>query len=283
MERSSTSRLGRASTVLALVPHFNGERWLAACLDSLVCQTRPLDGIVVIDDCSPEPPVEIVRRFPQVTLLAAPENVGPYRLIQAAIDQTDHDAYLFQDADDWSTPDRLALLLDEAERSGAELVGTQGIRIICEEGEAVPYTFPLDVNAALTLRPTSNPLHHPTSLVARDLVDRLGGFATELRFSGDTEFLRRAAYVARIVNIPRYCYFYRTHGLSLTGHPETGLTSPARRRVMRAQHERARQNAERVARGEPPFLEPMAVAPPIRLHHLAGPRLCGTGGATWPT
>jgi glycosyltransferase involved in cell wall biosynthesis len=283
MEDTSTPRLGRASTVLALVPHFNGERWLADCLESLVCQTRPLDGIAVVDDASPEPPVEIVRRFPQVTVLAAPENVGPYRLIQAAIDQTDHDAYLFQDADDWSTPDRLELLLAEAERSGAELIGTQGIRIVCDEGEAVPYTFPLDVNAALTLRPTSNPLHHPTSLVARDLVVRLGGFATGLRFSGDTEFLRRAAHVARTVNISRFCYFYRTHGQSLTGHPDTGLSSAARRKVMRAQHERARQNAERVARGEPPLLAPMAVAEPIRLHHLAGPCLCDSGGTAWPT
>ena len=52
-----------------------------------------------------------MRRHPGVTLLHAAENVGPYRLVQQVIDDTDYDAYLFQDADDWSAPDRLEQLL----------------------------------------------------------------------------------------------------------------------------------------------------------------------------
>ena len=47
-----------------------------------------------------------------MTLLHADRNVGPYRLVQQVIEDTDYDAYLFQDADDWSAPDRLEQLLD---------------------------------------------------------------------------------------------------------------------------------------------------------------------------
>src|SRR5262249_42072276 len=90
-------RLGPGSTVLALIPHFKCEQWLDDCLASLRAQTRPLDGIVVIDDASGDPPIEIVERHPGVTLLHAAENVGPYRLIQQVMDDTDYDAYLFQD------------------------------------------------------------------------------------------------------------------------------------------------------------------------------------------
>ena len=80
------------STVLALIPHFQCEEWLDDCLASLAAQTRPLDGIVVIDDASDEPPIEIVRAIPQVTLLHAERNVGPYRLVQQVIEETDYDA-----------------------------------------------------------------------------------------------------------------------------------------------------------------------------------------------
>ena len=65
----------------------------------------------MIDDASDEPPLEIVARLPHVTLLHADRNVGPYRLVQQVIEETDYDAYLFQDADDWSAPDRLEQLL----------------------------------------------------------------------------------------------------------------------------------------------------------------------------
>src|SRR6185369_2214634 len=129
--------LNRNSSVLALIPHYRCEEWLSECLESLLAQTRPLDGIVIIDDASPHPPVEIVRKFPEVTLLTAAENGGPYRLIQEVINNTRYDAYLFQDADDWSTYDRLELLLDEAERTGAELVGSQELRVFCDSREVM--------------------------------------------------------------------------------------------------------------------------------------------------
>lgn len=267
------SRLQEGSTVLALVPHFQCEEWLSDCLESLVEQTRPLDGIVVIDDASPEPPLAIASRYPQVTLLRAEANVGPYRLIQTVMERTGYDAYLFNDADDWSTPRRLERLLAEAESSGAELVGSFEVRLFLEEGDVIPVAYPVDVNAALEDDPTAFPLLHPTSLVSRDLVIRIGGFAGGMRFSGDAEFLRRAVYAARVVNVPEYLYLRRKRVGALTTSAETGLRSTARRRVQRELWDRARANASLVAMGEPPDLEPMSVSAPVPLRHLVGPRL----------
>lgn len=107
-----------SSSVLALIPHYQCEQWLAQAIASLVNQIRPPDGIVVIDDSSPKPPEDIVMQFPQVTLLASASNGGPYRLIQQVIQDTEYDAYLFQDADDWSRRDRLSRLLRGAQRTG---------------------------------------------------------------------------------------------------------------------------------------------------------------------
>jgi glycosyltransferase involved in cell wall biosynthesis len=268
-----SSRLGLHSSVLAIIPHFRCEEWLDDCLESLAAQTRPLDGIVVIDDCSGAPPVRAVQKFPEVTLLDTDRNVGPYRIVQQIIEETDFDAYLFQDADDWSAPDRLELLLRGAEDSGAELIGTQEVRVFCDEAEVTPIAWPLDVNAEFEHKVTAFPLLHPTSLVTRDLVMRLGGFASGLRFSGDAEFLRRARFVGPVVNIPQHLYYRRIRQGSLTTAPETGLQSPERKRVMEMLWARARENAELVEQGKEPDLEPIATAPAVGLRHITGPSL----------
>ena len=277
--KAERKRLTKDSRVLALIPHFQCEEWLDDALESLTEQTRPVDGIVVIDDASGDPPTRIVQRHPGVTLLHADRNVGPYRLVQQVIEETDYDAYMFQDADDWSAPDRLEKLLAAGERTGAELLGTQEMRVFCDEPEVAPIKWPLDVHAMFAEKPTAFPLLHPTSIVTRDLVMELGGFASGLRFSGDAEFLRRAQYVARVLNIPDYLYFRRIRQNSLTTARATGLKSPERQRVMEMLWERARLNAERAATGEQPDLGPIESAPPVGLRRLAGPPLSGQEAA----
>jgi glycosyltransferase involved in cell wall biosynthesis len=265
--------LHRDATVLALIPQFECDQFLDDCLASLCAQTRPLDGIVVIDDASPEPPLEIVRRYAGVTLLRSDRNAGPYRLVQQVIDDTDYDAYLFQDADDWSAPDRLERLLEHAEREGADMIGSQEVRIFCDEPQAIPIQWPLDGNEPFKERPTAFPLLHPTTLVGRELVKAAGGYSTGLRFGGDAEFLRRAHYVGRCVNTSHHGYFRRIRQGSLTTAPATAIGTPARKKLMEETFARAASNAERVARGDAPDLSPLRTGERVELRRLAGPQL----------
>jgi glycosyltransferase involved in cell wall biosynthesis len=265
--------LHRESTVLALIPHFKCEEYLDDCLAALVAQTRPLDGIVVIDDASEEPPVELVRRYPNVTLMSAAENSGPYRLVQQVINDTDYDAYMFQDADDWSAPDRLERLLAHAEESGADMIGSQEVRVFCDEPEVAGIQWPLDGNAQFVGMPTAFPLLHPTTLVSRHAMVAAGGYSMGLRFGGDAEFLRRVHHVARCVNTPHYGYYRRIRQGSLTTAPATAIGTPARKQLMEETFERAHANAERVATGDAPDLTPLREGSRIKLTRLAGPRL----------
>lgn len=259
-------------TVLAMVPHYRCEPWLRRCLAALVNQTRPPDGIVVVDDGSPVPPAEIVAEFPSVTLLTAPATVGPYRLVQQVIQDTAYDYYLFQDADDWSLADRLAHLLAAVENTQADLIGTQELRWDSQLGHLIPIHYPLDVNLALAEKP-GHPLLHPTSLVRRQLVMKVGGFATGLRFGGDTEFLLRAAWVGRILNLPSYGYLRQKRPHSLTTDPHTGLDSPARHALLQALKQRFYNNQTAHHQGHPLDLTPLCQSPPISLKHHSGPGL----------
>lgn len=275
-------RLTHDARVLGVIPHFDAEHYLEAAIDSLVRQTRPLQGIVVIDDCSPTPPTRLIEKFPGVTFLKSSENSGPYRLIQEVIDNVDYDAILFQDSDDWSAPQRLDVLLDIAVRTGKELIGSQGHRLIKDEGEVVTYQHPFDPERSFQESPKSKPVHHPTTLVTRDLIQRSGGFATGLPYSGDTEFLRRAATIGPIGNTREFVYVYRTRGDSLTGSEETGVHTAVRQALWAIQHPRAVWISERVAAGLGPVLAPMAVTSPVGIEYLSGPPLTGIDGTPWP-
>jgi hypothetical protein len=256
-----------------VIPHLDCEEWLGGAIESVLDQTRPPQAVVVVDDGSSRPPLHTVARYPGVTLLVAADTGGPYRLVQAVIDRTDYDAYLFQDADDWSAPDRLEVLLAEAAARRADLVGSHEVRVLVAEGDVVPVRYPLDVNAALDATPTGFPLLHPTSLVARDLVVRAGGFATGMRFSGDAEFLHRAARLGRVVNADHFGYFRRKRPGSLTTGRETALDAPARLAVNAGLAARAVAMAAAAADGALPDLRPWRTAPPPRLAHVAGPPL----------
>ncbi len=259
-------------TVLALIPHWKCESWLAGCLASLMHQTHPLTHIVVIDDGSISPPIEIVKRFPNVTMLRSQKRAGPYRLIQSVIDQTNYTAYLFQDADDWSSGDRLQTLLKTARENSAELIGSQEIRVIEPDLTLQSVGYPLNVNKALAKSP-GHALLHPTSLVTRSLIQRIGGFSTGLKFGGDTEFLLRAHWAARIVNSDRYSYFRRKRSDSLTTSVETGLDSPARQMLTQAIKEQAIARKQVFLKQQKLDLSPLSVLPPIKLTHLYGPAL----------
>lgn len=262
--------LTRASKVLALVPHFNCVKWLGQCLDSLVSQTRPPEGIVVMDDVSTEDPLPMVSKFPSVTLLRAKENGGPYRLAQSVIDATDYDAYLFQDADDWSAVDRLELLLGEAEATGAELVGAQELMHLKEKIYLNPN--PRDVNKAFSLG-WGHALLHPSSLLAKGLNRRLGGYSMGLRFGGDLEFQSRAVWATNVRNLPDYAYFRRIRENSLITSPATGIGSPARREIDLKSRELFQENTRLASEGKPPRLSPTHPGLPVAFDHLAGPAL----------
>ena len=276
--------LGPSSSVLALIPHFKCEEWLDDCLASLVRQTRPLDGIVVIDDASGDPPVEIVERHPGVTLLHAAENVGPYRLDPAG----DRGHRLRR----LPVPGRRRLvgarparaLLEGAEQTGAELIGSQEIRIFCDEPEAVPIAWPLDGNApfaraadrllAACTRPASSPATWCWPL---------GGFSPRAS-------LRRRRRVPPAGALDRDCRatsrttatYRRIRQGSLTTAPATAIGTPVRKQLMEETFARANANAEAVAAGRPPDLSPLRTAPPVELHHVAGPPLRRAGELVAP-
>ncbi|WP_395059018.1 glycosyltransferase family 2 protein [Flavobacterium sp.] len=61
--------------VFVIIVTYNGSKWIEKCINSLLHSTYPV-GIVVIDNCSTDNSVELLKQFPQIHLIQSKENLG---------------------------------------------------------------------------------------------------------------------------------------------------------------------------------------------------------------
>ena len=111
-----------------VIPVYNVESMLAACLDSVLAQpVKDLD-VVIVDDGSTDGSVAVARRYaerhPQVRLIVQ-ENGGVSRARNVAVEHCTGDLVTFVDPDDVLPPDAWRPMLRALARTGSDFaVGT---------------------------------------------------------------------------------------------------------------------------------------------------------------
>ena len=115
---------GRAlPTVSVIVPVYNGEHTVAACIESLLAQTYPADrfDVIVVENGCTDATSEVVGRYPVRLLHSAPRGAAAARNL--GVTQSDADIIAFTDADCIAHPRWLAELvrpyIDDPEVMGA--------------------------------------------------------------------------------------------------------------------------------------------------------------------
>lgn len=63
-------------TVACIMPFYNYNAFLEEALESVFNQTRVPDEVILVDDCSPEDPTEILKKYPQVIYIKHEKNKG---------------------------------------------------------------------------------------------------------------------------------------------------------------------------------------------------------------
>jgi len=86
-----------------VIPAYNEERFIGTLLDRIrAVDLSPLGfekEIIVVDDCSKDDTVEIVKRFPDVVLCRHERNGGKGRAVRTGIELATGDYLMIQDAD----------------------------------------------------------------------------------------------------------------------------------------------------------------------------------------
>ncbi len=123
MNKRSTAAKPKISVAL---PMYNAAEFLPACLDSLLAQTMGDFEIVAVDDCSTDETPEIAARCAardtRIRVFRQDKNSNAFATRMAALERAAGDYVFCCDADDTVPPDAFKLLLDRAERTGADIV-----------------------------------------------------------------------------------------------------------------------------------------------------------------
>jgi len=173
----------------------------------------------------------ICARFPKVRFFqVSPNPAGPYVVRSHLISQAESSIIMFHDSDDLSCSDRADKLLPALSDYRTGIVGSHEIRLDELSRRLIAVRYPLDVNQALVTGLGLTQLH-PSTVLRRQTLDRIGGFSTNYIFGADTQMLFRAFFYTTIRNVDEFLYIRRRHLQALTVRPDTGKNTPARLRV----------------------------------------------------
>ncbi|WP_336320207.1 glycosyltransferase family 2 protein [Streptomyces lavendofoliae] len=252
----------RATALTVILPHYDCAAYLGAAAGSVLGQDFRDLTLVVVDDRSPGDDWRAALRpfadDPRLVVLRTTSNVGHLRIKNAVLEGVRGPYIGFQDADDVSLPGRFRRQVALLDRGRADLVGC-GYECIDASGRVTGRRrMPRYGNLWMRLGRSTVALH-PSTVVRREALQRLGGFDGTARLGADTDFHLRAARLYRLRNVSRVLYRYRVWPRSLTQAPETGFGSEARRAYTESL--RRREEARRRA-GSRAELLPLLIAPP---------------------
>jgi glycosyltransferase involved in cell wall biosynthesis len=174
--------------VSCIVPVFNGERYVAETIESILGQTHIPIEIIVVDDGSTDRTQEVLRPFGDGIRVLTQENQGPSGARNHGLEESRGEFIAFLDADDLWIPEKLELQLERMD-------GQPGLDLC--SGHIKSFWIPeLDHERAQF---EDHPYHQSRALLSpctvltrREIFERVGRFDPELRNGEDTDWFMRA-------------------------------------------------------------------------------------------
>ncbi len=195
-----------------VIPAYNEERYLPACLESILAQIGHLGDqveIVVVNNASSDSTREVALRYPGVRCVDETRKGLPYAR-QAGFLASTGELIANVDSDSRLTPGWVTQVLEtfsQAERRGQELVALSGPVEYYDLTPSQMVSVHLFYLLAFILYCLNRYILRAGSMVQggnfvlrRDALESIGGFNTDIAFYGeDTDIARRLNRVGKVV------------------------------------------------------------------------------------
>jgi glycosyltransferase involved in cell wall biosynthesis len=200
--------------VSVIVAVQNGERYLAAALDSIAAQTYPPAEVIVVDGHSVDRTTEIAQSFAQVRLIAQTAH-GVADAYNIGIEAARGELVAFLSHDDLWTPNKLSVQVNYLGEHPVIQYTIARMKYFLEPGVALPLGFRSD------LLENEHVGYMMETLVARrSLFEHIGLYDTRLPIGEDVDWFARA-HDSRIpmAVLPDVLLYKRVHDENISLHP----------------------------------------------------------------
>lgn len=242
-------------TISVIIPTYNRANYIVPAIESVLCQTTPVDEILVIDDGSTDNTAEMVANLAKVRYIRQ-KNAGPSAARNRGIRESQGSLIAFHDSDDLWAPNKIALQIAQFGRN-PNLDFTFGYmsNFSSDHDPIVPEIKDLaidralnagsdDVQNAFNLLLEDNFIPTPTVLLKRTCIERVGAFDESLRCAEDYDLWLRIAAAARIGFVNQVLLRRRRHESNLVNDFE--LRSKSQLEVLRKLSKSQRLSTEQI-------------------------------------
>ena len=256
--------------ISVVIPVYNGSRYLAQAVSSVLEQDYPAHEIIAVDDGSTDGTPEILRSFGDRLIVRRVENRGSAHARNVGLELATGDSVAFLDHDDIWFRNRLekqAELIERNPQAGVfcanfifrhDRFGSRRVR----HYDALRHRSGLNFNRPLVLHPFAllvreNFLGTASALcIRKSVVELAGPFDPSYRVAQDFEFILRCALRAPFVLCSQVLLYKRTHSGNISGDKVRTYTS--HRRILLDVLERHGEEIRRQS-ALGPFLEALAL------------------------
>ncbi|MFW5892305.1 MAG: glycosyltransferase family 2 protein, partial [Bacteroidota bacterium] len=202
---------------------YNAEKYIDKSIQSILSQSYSNIEILIANDFSTDNTLHEIKKLfhdPRVKLYnMGRKSKSPFELRNFLFTKAKGDYITFQDADDWSDPERLEKQLrvfqDDKDMG---MVGTW-FNVVDKNGKFLRNARkPVKHKDILNSFGKTYPIFGPTIMIKKEVLDKVGGFRDYFPASSflDYDWPMLIAENFKTAQVPEFLYFYRQHGLSIS-------------------------------------------------------------------
>ncbi len=195
-----------------IMPAYNVEKFIKPAIQSLLKQSYKHFRLIIVNDASTDNTLKIAGQFSskKVKIISNRINLGVAKSLNIGIRASESKYIARMDADDLSLPDRLEIQFNYLEKnSNCMLVGSW-VDLVKESGKSLKIIkTPVDYKTIKKKIFRSNTFIHPTVMMRRSALEKLGAYDDNLNGAEDYDLFLRIAARNNCVNLPLVLLKYR--------------------------------------------------------------------------
>ncbi len=201
---------------------YNGERYLAQAIESILAQTDPNFEYILVDDASKDDSGALIQRYARrdarLVVLRNPANLNPSGALNRALQVAQGEYLAILDQDDLALPERLArqrAFLDEQPAFFG--VGAQVLTIDPTGRVLAPMDFPTTAAEARWRVLFGSPVLHSALMLRRGAVQQAGGYSAQQWYVNDYILVTQLMRTGAVASLPQTLTLYRRHPQQTAG------------------------------------------------------------------